>query len=282
MHRRKFLQTSLTAAAGLVLGKSLRAAPGSFIYGVQLYMVRRPAIKDLAAALRMIHDAGFAQVELFPIAYNHPPAELRRIIADAGLSADSGHFDYIGLESRLDYARDLGLKFMVCPMLPDNQKTSLQGFRTAAKLFNRAGAAARDRGMELLFHNHDYEFRPIDGSTGFNTLMHETDPALVKLEFDMYWLTQAGQDPVEMLKTHRDRARIIHLKDRLANAPHSFSTDSPQYFTELGRGAIDWKAILLQARSQGIRYAFLDQDESTLPLPESLKISRDYLRTLHV
>jgi sugar phosphate isomerase/epimerase len=278
--RRNFLKTSLAATAILAGHTAFADIPG-ITFGVQLFMLRRQAATDLAGAFREIHDAGFPQVELYPIAYNHPAAELRRMVADAGLGAVAGHFDYVGLESKLDYAHDLGLKYMVCPMLPKEQWTTLAGFRQAADLFNRVGEGARSRGMEFVFHNHDYDFRPIEGSNGFSELMRHTDPALVKLELDIYWLAQAGQDPLAILKDHADRARLIHMKDRLPNSPISYDMEkSSEHFTELGKGTLDWRAILLQARKQGIQYAFLDQDETSLPVPESMKISRAYLRTL--
>ena len=281
--RRSFLKASLAAAAaGSLLGRNRSAfadIPG-ITFGVQLYMLRRQAMTDLAGVFRAIHDANFAQVELYPIAYDHPAPELRRMVEDAGLGAVAGHFDYPGLEGKLDYAQQLGLKYLVCPMIPRDQWTSLAGFGQAADLFNRVGKQLQARGMEFVFHNHDYEFRPLEGSTGFNYLMQHTDPALVKLEFDLYWLTQAGQDPLAMMKTHADRLRLIHLKDRLAGAVTSYTPDAPQYFTELGQGTIPWRSLLLQAHAQGIKYAFVDQDETKLPLPESLKINRAYLRTI--
>lgn len=281
--RRSFLKASLAAAAaGCLLrgqGSAFAEIPG-ITYGVQLYMLRHQATTDLAGVFRAIHDANFAQVELYPIAYNHPAPELRRMVEDAGLGAVAGHFDYPGLESKLDYAHQLGLKYLVCPMLPREQWTSLAGFRQAADLFNRVGKQLQDRGMEFVFHNHDYEFRPLEGSTGFQTLMDHTDPALVKLEFDLYWLAQAGQDPLAMMKSHADRLRLIHLKDRLAGAVTSYTPDPPQYFTELGHGTIPWRSLLLQARAQGVKYAFVDQDETTLPLPQSLSLNRAYLRSL--
>jgi sugar phosphate isomerase/epimerase len=250
-------------------------------YGVQLYMLRRQAENDLAGVLREIHDAGFEQVELYPIAYNRPAGELRRMVQDAGLGAVAGHFDYVGLEERLDFAQQLGLKYFVCPMLPKDQWTSLEGFRKAADLFNHVGESARSRGMEFVFHNHDYEFKPIDGSNGFRQLMEHTDPKLVKLELDMYWLTQAGQNPMEVLKSHADRVRLVHMKDRTAGAPTTYDMDKhSENFTELGRGTIDWPTLLGQAHSQGVRYAFLDQDETSGPVVESIKISRAYLRKL--
>jgi len=286
--RRDFLRLSaLAAAAGCTLGRVSKAfaAPtqGGLIYGVQLYMVRRQAPQDLAGVLRAIHQIGFAQIELYPIAYSHPPAELRRIVQDAGLGAASGHFDYDGFESKIDYARQLGLEYMVCPMLPKNLWTSLDGFREAAAKFNAWGKRVHESGMQFAFHNHDYEFKPQGNTTGFAELMQHTDPAFVKMEFDLYWLTQAGQDPAAMLTRHADRARLIHLKDRTPNAPTSYDMEkSSEHFTEIGKGTIHWPALLAQAHKQGIRYAFVDQDETSEPVLQSLKESYTYLHSLKV
>jgi sugar phosphate isomerase/epimerase len=244
-------------------------------------MLRRQAPKDLAGVLRAIHDIGYSQVELYPIAYAHPAPELRRIVADSGLAAACGHFDYDGFASKIDYAHQLGLEYMVCPLLPNDPKISLEGFRKAAADFNAWGKLVHDAGMTFAFHNHDYEFKPRGNTTGFAELMKLTDPALVKLEFDMYWLTQAGQDPLTMLTRHADRVRLIHLKDRIPSVPISYDREpSSEHFTELGKGTINWPRILEQARRQGIRYAFVDQDETTIPVFDSLKISYSFLKTI--
>lgn len=284
--RRSFIRLSaLAAAAGCVL----RGAPRSFAsdtagtmhYGVQLYMVRRQAVNDLAAVLKAIRQVGFKEVELYPIAYNHPAAELKKIVADAGLTCPAAHFDYAGLEEKVEYGHALGLKYFVCPMLPEAQWTSLAGFQQAATLFNRVGEKCHAAGMEFCFHNHCYEFRPMEGSNGFTELMKHTDAKLVKLEFDLYWLTQGGQDPMTMLKKHADRVRLIHMKDRIAGAPTGYDMGKvAEHFTELGKGTLAWPALLAQARAQGIRYAFLDQDETAGPVLDSMRESFAYLQTV--
>jgi sugar phosphate isomerase/epimerase len=281
--RRDFLCLSALAAGCVVRFPRVAFGEGSdpkMTYGVQLFMVRREAVKDLAGILKAIHEIGYSQIELYPIAYTHPPAELKQIIADSGLGAVSGHVDYVGFESKIDYARQLGLKYMVCPMLPENQWTSTAGFAKAADDFNRWGAAVRDAGMQFVFHNHCYEFKPQEGGvTGWETLMQHTDAKLVKLEFDMYWLTQAGQDPAKMLAKYANRARLIHLKDRLAGAPTGFVMGaSAEHFTELGKGTIAWPTLIEQAKRQGIRDAFLDQDETAGPVVESMTESFAYLK----
>ncbi len=283
--RRDFLRLSaLATAAGCTLGRVSRALPAApddhLIFGVQLYMVRRQIPQGLPAILNAIHQIGFKQIELYSSVYNHPAPELRRIIADSGLATISGHFDYSGLESKIDYAHQLGLEYMVCPMVPEGQWT-LEGFHKAASDFNTWGKLIRDAGMTFAFHNHDYEFKPQGNTTGFAELMQHTDPALVKLELDMYWLAQAGQDPYTMLTQYANRVRLIHLKDRAPNAPTSYDMDKPsEHFADIGKGAIDWPRIFAQARKQGIRYAFVDEDETSLPVLESLKASYAYLQTV--
>jgi sugar phosphate isomerase/epimerase len=283
--RREFLTLSaLAAGCAINLPKSAFAldAVGRMTYGVQLFMVRRQAVKDLAGILKAIREVGYTQIELYPVVYTHPPAELKKIVEDSGLGLVSGHFDYVGFEDKVEYGRALGLKYMVCPMLPQDQWNSTAGFKKAADDFNRWGTKVKNAGMEFVFHNHCYEFKPQEGGvTGWETLMHNTDPKLVKLEFDMYWLTQAGQNPAGMLAKYKDRARLIHLKDRKAGAPTGFVMGpSAEHFTELGQGTIAWPALIEQAKRQGIRYAFLDQDETAGPVVESMKVSYEYLKGL--
>jgi len=287
--RDMFHLTAKAAASGVVLRLSgglhasmiLGPTAKEMTYGVQLYMVRRQAEKDLAGILSSIAQIGYKQIELYPLAYNRPATELRGIVQNAGLECVSGHFDYTDFEPKIEYAQKLGLQYMVCPYIPNSMWSSLAGFREVAVQFNRWGASARQAGMQLLFHNHDYEFKPLEGSTGFAELMEHTDSALVKLEMDIYWAVQAGLEPSEFLKTYADRIKLIHLKDRIAGSPTSYQLDaSAEHFTELGKGSISWPALIEQAHRQGVRYAFVDQDETSIPVLDSLRQSFQYLQRI--
>jgi len=275
--RRDFLRLSAATAAASALPAA--ASPGNLAYGVQLYMVRKEAPADLPGVLKRIRQVGFTQIELYPIAYTHPAAELRTIVEDAGLGHDSAHFDYDSIPSKVDYAHELGLKYMVCSILPQKLWTPA-GFREAADNFNSWGKNVREAGMQLVFHNHNYEFKQVDGTTGFEQLMEHTDPALLKLEFDLYWLTQGGQDPAAMMKKYKDRLLLVHLKDRVAGSPVKYAPQEEQHIVELGKGSIPWPKLLAQARAQGVKLALLDQDETTLPVFESMKVNFDYLKSV--
>jgi sugar phosphate isomerase/epimerase len=282
--RRDFLHLSAAAAAaGCILRvPNAFASPRTSIeYGVQLYMVRKEAPADLAGVLKKIRATGFTQVELYPIAYTHPAAELRKMVEDAGLGHDSAHFDYDSIPDRIGYAKELGLKYMVCSILPEKNWGTPGGFKTAAYNLNQWGRLVDNADMKLVFHNHNYEFKRLpDGETGFDVLMKNTDSDLVKLEFDLYWLTQAGQDPAAMMKKYSNRLVMIHLKDRVAGSPVNYAPSDEQHIIELGKGSIDWKKLISQARAQGVKLALLDQDDTKLPVFESMKIDFDYLNGL--
>lgn len=281
VNRREFLKTSIGAVAALSLS-DLAFAEGKHIpLGVQLYTVRNQAESNLPALLKQIRQIGYEEVETYWNVYTHPAAELKAMITDAGLRVPSGHFDYDGLESKLDYAKELGVQYVICPMLPKSMWNSPQGFQQAATQFNKWGERVRKMGMTFGFHNHNYEFQQFGGDTGFGILMGGTDPKLVKLEMDCYWITQAGRSPVDMLKEYRDRIRMLHLKDRKKGFPPSQTlNDAAMHFTEVGNGTIDWKAILTQAQAQGIEHYFVEQDESDKNPVESIRISYNYLRKI--
>lgn len=268
--RRQFLQLTAAAAAATQMGWAEGTRSGAR-FGVQLYMVRS-LLADLPETLALIHSIGYQSVETYPLVYNRPAAELKKQINDAGLVATSGHFDYDTLSERVDYAAELGLKYMICPWIPKPLQDSLDGFRQAAAHFNQVGERARKAGLRFGFHPHNYEFKPYEGGKkGFDVLMRELDPA-IRLELDIYWAVEAGQDPIEMLKSHRDRIELLHIKDRKAVAGVTYAPDEhAAHFTEVGKGSLDWKSILRVARSIGVHEFYVDQDGFDIPVAESLR-----------
>ena len=193
--RRDFLQLSAAGVGAVALSRFSLAANTRIPLGVQLYTVREQAEQDLGAVLAHISMIGYNEVETYWNVYTHPAKKLRSMIVDNGLSVPSGHFDYDGLESKLEYAKELGVQYMICPMLPKDMWTSADGFKKAAAQFNTWGEQVQKLGMQFGFHNHNYEFQKFGNTTGFDILTQEADPKLVCLEMDCYWITQAGQDP---------------------------------------------------------------------------------------
>jgi sugar phosphate isomerase/epimerase len=274
LNRRKFL--ALSAAAW----PAMAFAAGKHIpLGVQLYTIRNLIKGDnLASLLQQIRSIGYEEVELFSNLYKHTERELASILRRSGLTAASGHFNYEDFVSKIPYARGLGLKWMVCPMLPKAQWGSPESFRRAAAAFNQW---CQQQGMRFAFHNHNYEFQDLKGTTGFDILVKETDPELVWLEMDTYWITEAGRDPVLLLNQLGKRVRLLHLKDRKADVPTSQQLDAAaEHFTEVGNGTIKWRPLLALAQKLGIEHYYVEQDESDKSPMDSLKISYTFLHKI--
>jgi sugar phosphate isomerase/epimerase len=278
--RREFIRTSLMGAGALAIAPYLRGFASQQPIGLQLYTVRKQAESDLPGTLKRIRAIGYDEVEPYWNVYSHPARELKQMILEAGLRAQSGHFDYDGLDSKLDYAKELGLDYMVCPMLPQKMWNSGDGFKQAAEQFNRWGEQIQRLGMTFAFHNHNYEFHKFGDQTGFDILTKNTDPKLVKLEMDCYWMTQAGQSPVAMMERFRDRIRLLHVKDRQPGFPTSQTLNrDAEHFAEVGKGTINWGPILSKAESIGVQHFFVEQDESEDPM-KSIAISHGNLSKL--
>ncbi len=279
--RRDFLQLSAAGAGTLAFSKFSLASNTSIPLGVQLYTVREQAEQDLGAVLAHISMIGYTEVETYWNVYTHPAKKLRSMIVDNGLTVPSGHFDYDGLESKLEYAKELGVQYMICPMLPKDMWTSADGFKKAAAQFNTWGEQVQKLGMQFGFHNHNYEFQKFGSTTGFDILTQEADPKLVCLEMDCYWITQAGQDPVAMLKKYGSRIQLLHLKDRQAGFPTSQMLEpAAEHITEVGSGTIDWKSVITTAEKTGVKHYFVERDNGSTPAFESLRLSYQYLYKL--
>jgi sugar phosphate isomerase/epimerase len=283
MLSRRGFGLAVTAVAGTIMLEPLKTPAADtrsgLPFGVQLYMVR-DMLKDLSATLRLIHEIGYASVETFPPIYDRPAKDLKSLLAANGLTVPSGHFDYDSLEERVEYAAELGLQYMVCPAIPVPQRSSIGGFHQAAKHLNQAAARAHAAGLKFGYHAHNYEYKVLGSETGFDVLMRELDPS-VKLELDIYWAIEAGQNPAEIMRKHRDRLALIHIKDRKpVNAFTVVPDEHAAHFTEAGAGTIDWKTLLGDARRLGVSQFFVDQDGSDLPIEQSLRINWNYLSHL--
>ena len=203
------------------------------------------------------------------------------MIDDQGLKVPSGHFNYDGLESKIDYAKALGVEYVICPMLPKSMWFTLDGYKKAADQFNLWGEKIHQAGMQFGFHNHNYEFRRFGDTTGFETMMKHCDPKLVCIEMDCYWITQAGGDPLQMFQQYGDRIKLLHLKDRKPGFPTTqVKDDAAEHFTEVGAGTIHWHEILGAAEKNGVKHMFVERDSGDLPAMESLRISFQNLQKI--
>jgi sugar phosphate isomerase/epimerase len=275
MRRRDFLAaTSLT----LAMPSWRRFAPPLdklALIGLGLYTVRNELQRDFAGTLRQVAAIGYREVE-FAGYYGRSPGEIRSALAAAGLSAPSAQVASSELRlawaARVEQARAIGHRYLVCGWVPPSERRSLADWRSLATLLNAVGQAAHHTEMQLAYHNHDFEFVPVDGRAPYDLLLELTDPSLVQLELDVYWARKGGRDPLSLFARWPGRFPLLHLKD-MAPGPRG-------EFTELGRGVIDFRPILAHGRAAGVRHVFVEQDEGKAPPLERARIGYDHLKQL--
>src|SRR2546423_326761 len=201
--RRAFLHTlgAATLAAGLDrAGIGLRPRPAATLdrIGLQLYTVRGALERDFEGTLNRVAAIGYREVE-FAGYYGKTPHDVWAALERRGLAAPSAHVPFEPLKGSwrgaLEDARVIGHRYVVVPWLPPAERRSLDGYKRVARLFNRAGAVARDLGLQFAYHNHDFEFARLGGRVPYDVLLAETDPKLVALELDLYWITKGGGKP---------------------------------------------------------------------------------------
>lgn len=280
MDRRNFLSTAAaTALGGLGLSacRERTSADGGSLdrVGLQLYTVRSRMERDAAATLRAVAEVGYREVETAGL-FALTPAQFRSALDAAGLVSPAGHFGIDAVRQQpaelLAMARTLGQQWVVVPWLDEAERTA-DGYQRLADDLNRFGAAARDAGMRVAYHNHEFEFAPLgDGRTGYDVLLEATDPTLVDLELDLFWAVKGGRDPVELLTAHPGRFPLCHVKDMADIA-------GTQEMVPVGAGEIDFAAIFEHSEHAGLRHYFVEHDNPTDPIA-SIRTSYEHLRQL--
>ena len=282
MRRRSFLRTTVGAGAAMTLPPSILQAcrpdpapvsGGLDHVGVQLYTIRELVQDDMAGALAAVAEIGYREVE-FAGYFDHDPVEIRSWLDGAGLTAPAAHvfpLDADDLGPVLESASVLGHRYLVVPWIPSEQRETLDGYRRVAERFNTVALAVREAGLQFAYHNHDFEFEPIDGQVPFDVLLEETDPDLVQIELDLFWIIHGGGDPLDYFARYPGRYPMVHVKDRLADGT----------MVDVGDGAVDFTAIFSRSEEAGIRHYFVEHDQPDDAL-ESIRRSYAYLEGMMV
>jgi sugar phosphate isomerase/epimerase len=278
IHRREFITAM---AGGLACGLLAKDGLGGFMkggidrIGLQLYTVRRELEKDFEGGLQRVAALGYKEVE-FAGYYNRTSAQVKAILDKNNLTAPSAHTQLQGLRGSLDQLLDaahtVGHRYLVLAYLNANERKSLDDYKGVIETLNKAGETCQKAGVQLAYHNHDFEFVPTGGVVPYDLMLKETSPKLVKMELDLYWITKAGQSPANYFAANPGRFALVHVKD-MDNTPKKF-------FTEVGRGVLDFKQLLAQAKKAGVKHFFVEQDETPGSPFDSIKISYDYLHAL--
>ncbi len=291
--RRLFLAESGAGAALLASPSFLKADSGCPALGIQLYTVSAELRRDLPGTLAALRKSGYRFVEYYPLD-QETPRQFRAAVEAAGLQCPSAHVNFLNADPAavFDEALATGAHYAVSSMLMTNiagsdtkhygAHSDLTGddFRRLAALANSLGVQAKKAGARYVYHNHNFEFlRLEDGGTGYDLLLKETDPELVKLELDCGWMAAAGQNPAAYLRAYRGRYRMIHVKDFLPVKKPTTALFGPgrPTGTELGRGFVDYKPIFAAAEASGVEYFFSEQEPPFADMPPLAAAQADYI-----
>src|SRR6266566_5180302 len=290
MNRRSFLETSFGASLSALVSSDVGWAAGDRsieTIGLQLYTVRNELKHDFENTLARVAEIGYREVE-FAGLLDHSPRAVRAALDGAGLAGVSSHADFKSLGDPLpkilDGARTIGQKYIVCPWIDEEIRKQPDGWKHAAETFNRAGEVSQKAGIQFAYHNHWFEFLPVNGKLPYDILLEECDPKLVKMELDLCWITLGGQDPVKYFDRYPGRFPLVHVKDLTSVPPITAAGeqnfgDSMKEMTEVGSGVIDWKRIFAHSEKAGIKHYFVEHDNPKAPF-DSIRTSYQYLERL--
>ncbi len=310
MKRRNFInQLATGTTAGLLLphfmygqNEILRKALLDKV-GIQLFSLPQLLSKDLEAALKLLHQMGYTALETYgPYTFSasnaqeswkrmsqymggvssglfgHTPESLKTLTTQYDFSVPSMHTDLETLENHMgalaEAAHGLGATYVVLPMIPDENRRSLDDYKKMADRFNRIGAQAQQEGIRFAYHNHGAGFEAIDGVMPFDYLVTQTDSDTVFLEIDIFWTSAAGVNPVDLIERYPNRYKLMHVKDmrikKTFDNGQVQTQDLMAFFpliTSCGQGVLDVPAIVSKGLEVGISHFFVEQDLT--PAPET-------------
>lgn len=270
MNRRQFIETMgvLGAAAVLPIPAYSAINKPKYKFGFQLFSVNNDMNKDPVGTLKLVTAMGFEDYEIFGFDgdkgtfYGLKASAFKNVLNDLQVTVSSGHFSFSPLLEKSDDdlmrfvdqciegAKTLNMKYITWPWLAPEQR-SIASYKALCEKLNRIGERVNAAGLGFAYHNHGFEFEDQGGQNGYDIILNETDPALVKLQMDLFWVMHsAKRSPKDFVKEQPGRYVMWHIKDM---------DKKTRDYTELGNGSIDYASILPDPVAAGMEYYYLEQ-----------------------
>jgi sugar phosphate isomerase/epimerase len=286
INRRNFLTQTGLLSAGVLLAPGLLKAKSARPVGLQLYSLRNQLPKDVSGVIAKVAKAGYKEVE--PFGYSKEKGfwgldakDFSTLLKNNGLTTPSAHYDmnkFFGtgsteeLKNYIEAANITGQSHVIVPSINNNFIKTVDDFKDTADKLNKAAEICKQSGLKLGYHNHNFEWKPVGGTTFYDVIINNTDPKLVTMEMDIYWVVRSGQDPVELFAKHPGRFGFVHVKD--------MDKTQPNLNTEIGKGSIDFKTILRKAKLAGVKHFIVEQEnyidiDPYVSIAESCKYVKD-------
>lgn len=265
VNRRDFVKYGTLSMAGVyaaqadnldLLGAPAQKRPG---IALQLYSIRQDCEKNLPGSLAAVAKMGYKGVE-FAGYYGRTSQQLRKLLDDNGLKCVGTH---IGLETMLgdklretiEFNQVLGNKHLICPSMPEERRKNRAGWLQCAKLFNEISDKVRPHGMKVGYHNHNFEFKPLDGEAPWDTFFGNTHKDVI-MQFDTGNAVEGGGDALPFLKKYPGRATTVHMKEYSKNNPDAL----------IGEGEMKWKELFQVCETlAGTEWYIIEQESGKFP-----------------
>lgn len=275
--RRNFIKTGGVAVASAALLTRMplnlmASVPASKVdsFGFQVWTIRKELLADFPGTLKKMAALGYSEVEMCsPLGYSMAGfkplnemsgTEMKKVIEDTGLTCNSSHFTGAelreSLDNRIQWATEIGMKQMAQSMPNIKLKgATMDDWRKTAQELNEIGEKTKAAGIQMVYHNHNFEFQRIDGELIYPVLMEELDADLVKMQFQVAVIDE-GFKAQDYFRKYPGRFISAHLAD--------YSTELEKQ-VPLGQGIVDWSDLFEAAKTGGVKNYFVEMDPATFP-----------------
>ena len=273
MKRRTFIQSTAMAAVGASLGTSAFAMGGyKNKIGLQLYSLRDIIGKDPKGVLKSVAEFGYKELETYGYKegkyFGLAAKEYGDYVKSLGMRNVSGHYGIDSVKNNWEQtcadAKLIGQEYVVVPYLTEEYYKTLDDVKRTCAIINKSVEVAKKNGLKMGYHNHAFEFNKVEGQEMYDVMMKEFDTTL-SMELDIYWVVNAGIDPIQLFNKYPGRFEQWHVKD-MDKTDRSKNAD-------IGTGSIDYKSIFAQAKLSGMAHFYIEQETYPVSSMESVKAS---------
>lgn len=246
------------------------------VIGIQMYTFRELTKDDLLGTLKKVAEIGYQAVE-FAGFFGHSAKEVRKVLDDNGLIAQSAHIPLnfqepdkleSDLKQQIEYAQELGLEYIITPWAPFPETPTEADLESFIEKIDKASQLVTAAGLKYGYHNHDFEFKKVNGKTIMDHLLERIPADRLIAEFDLGWIHVAGYNPVEYLQKYKGRVPLAHFKDFVQGRED----------TEIGRGAVDYDSVLKVKDEAGVKTIIVEQEQFKSSPLESAAISLEFFK----
>jgi sugar phosphate isomerase/epimerase len=243
--------------------------------GLQLYSIKELTGEDFIGSLEKVAKIGYTGVE-FAGYFNTKAKDLKNALDTFGLKAAGSHIgpDLLikDLDEVIEYSLAIGNTYIICPWMPENMRDSVDAYKRTGELFNKIGAKCKANGIQFGYHNHEFEFDKFEGEHGLDLLVANTEPDLLHIELDTFWVEYCGLRSADFINKYKERCSILHIKD--------MKSFDEKINTEIGKGVMDFKQITAAAKNYNPKWYTVEQEEFDIPQLQSIEESFKYLNSI--